>query len=257
MKTSRLERAALIGGPILALVIGAATASIDDLVGTANVGIMLAIIVTLAALVSRAAGLTTAITAALTFNFFHTRPYHSLRISQSRDVAIVVLLAVLGLVVSDISAWRRRREVKTARRDRAHEGPETARALLAETNPVSLVWPSVVGTIMDQLALAECRLETSVGRDRLLISRAGSRSADGDDGFVLPAQGAAVPVVADGTTLGYLVLTPRRDLGALWVERRVVIALADHVAIALTYTGHRHETKAVHDALEHPGEVIG
>ena len=34
------------------------------------------------------------------------------------------------------------------------------------------------------------------------------------------------------------VLIPRQGLGALWVERRVVVAFADHIAIALTYTGH-------------------
>jgi K+-sensing histidine kinase KdpD len=234
------QRAALIGGPILALVVGASTSSVRDLVGATNVGIILAIIVTLAALVSRAAGLATAVTAAVTFNFFHTQPYHSLRITESRDVVIVALLAVLGLVVSDISAWRRRRDVMSARRDRAKEGPETTRSLLATTQPVNLVWPSVVGTIMDQLGLADCRLVTTVSPDQVLISRTASRPADGDDGFVLPAQGAAIPVVADGATLGFLLLTPRQGLGALWVERRVVIAFADHVAIALTYTGHRN-----------------
>src|SRR5262245_1380440 len=193
---------------------------------------------TLAALVSRSAGLTAAITAALSFNFFHAPPYHSLRINESRDVFIVALLAVLGLVVSDISAWRRRRDVKHARHDRAYDGPDTTRALLDRSNPVDLVWPSVVGTIMDQLALADCRLESDIDREHVLISRAAARGSDGDDGFVLPAQGAAVPVVSGGRTLAYLVLTPRKGLGALWVERRVVLAFADHVAIALTYTGH-------------------
>ena len=88
------------------------------------------------------------------------------------------------------------------------------------------------------LGLADCRFEQSVGHDQVLISRTLSRSADGEDGFVLPAQGAAVPIVSGSTTLGYLLLIPRADLGALWVERRVVVALADHIAIALTYTGH-------------------
>jgi hypothetical protein len=244
VNSTRFQRAALIGGPVLAFAVGAATSSVRDLVGATNTGILLASIVTLAALVSRGAGLATAITAAVTYNFFHTRPYHSLRIHESRDVVIVALLAVLGLVVSDISAWRRRREVKIARSDRANDGPETTRTLLSTSQPVSVVWPSVVGTIMDQLGLAECRLDPTVAPDQVLISRTAARSADGDDGFVLPVQGAAIPVVFDGATLGYLVITPRRGLGALWVERRVVIALADHVAIALTYTGHRSTSRS-------------
>ena len=55
---------------------------------------------------------------------------------------------------------------------------------------------------------------------------------------MLPSTGAALPVVGNGVTLGYLILTPIRGVPSLWVERRVVIALADHIAIALTYAGH-------------------
>ena len=48
-----------------------------------------------------------------------------------------------------------------------------------------------------------------------------------------------MPVVSNGETLGHLVVAPQPGITSLWVERRVVIALADHLAIALTYTGHR------------------
>ena len=87
----------------MAVVVGAATATVRGDVGSTIVGVSLAIIVVVAALISRAAAITTAIAAAVTFNFFHTEPYHSLRIHEAGDVAIVALLLGLGFFVSDVT----------------------------------------------------------------------------------------------------------------------------------------------------------
>ena len=122
----QLARLGIVIGPIAAFVVGAATSSVRDQVGASNVGISLAIIVVLAALAGRGAALATAATAALTFNFFHTEPYHSLRIDSSKDVTIVALLAGLGLVVSDISAWIRRRDTISFRHQAGDRGPAGA-----------------------------------------------------------------------------------------------------------------------------------
>lgn len=238
MKRTHLPVLALFGGPVVVFVIGASTSSVRDEVGASNIGIALAIVVVLAALVSRGAGLATAGGAAITFNFFHTEPYHSLRVHSARDVTIVALLAGLGMVVTDISGWIRRRDLIAARHRIATDAPTQIEALLSTCRPVSEVWPSTVESIMDQLTLAECRFDRNEMTGLPLISRVVSKGDDGDDGFVLPSSGASVSVVADEITLGHLLVVPRRGISSLWVERRVVIALADHVAIALTYTGH-------------------
>lgn len=238
MDTSRARRTALVIGPLLALAVGAATSSTRDQIGATNVGVALAIIVVLAALTGRAAGLVTAAVAALTFNFFHTQPYHSLRIHETRDVVIVALLAALGLVVSDITAWLRRRDVIASRFTTAAEAPLLIADMLTSPRPVGEVWPAIATAIMDQLSLAECTFDPSKETTLPLISRSGGHRADIDDGFVLPAHGAALPVVSGGTLLGHLVLCPRARVSSLWVERRVAVALADHLAIALTYVGH-------------------
>jgi len=228
-------------GPIVAFVIGAATSSIRDQVGASNVGIALALVVALAALTGRGAGLTTAVTAALTFNFFHTQPYHSLRIREPHDVAIVALLAVLGLVISDITAWRRRREAIAHRHDRAAEAPDTIGALLAETHSVAQVWPTVVNAILDQLSQADCHLELTQPTGVPLISRAAGRRRDsGEDSFVLPAKGAAITVQHGDTVIGYLVVLPKPGNTSLTIERRTILAFADHLAIALGYGDRAH-----------------
>ncbi len=229
----------MVVGPVLAVLVGAVTSSIRDQVGASNIGIALAIIVVLAALCGRVAALTTAVAAALTFNFFHTQPYHSLRVHESRDVVIVALLAVLGLVVSDISSWMHRRETIDARLATANDAPRAVTEMLASPHPVGEVWPAVATTIIDQLGLADCSFEPGDHTKLPLISRVGASRAHTDDGFVLPSGGAALPVVSGTETLGHLVLRPRTGISSLWVERRVAVALADHVAIALTYTGHR------------------
>jgi len=108
--TIRLTRSAIFIGPLVAIGLGAATASVRDEVGSTIVGVALATVVTVAALIGRTAALTTALAAAITFNFFHTEPYHSLRIHDPGDVVIVALLLGLGVAISDVMGWTRRRE---------------------------------------------------------------------------------------------------------------------------------------------------
>lgn len=238
MNTNRAKRTAVVFGPALAIGLAAATSSVRSQVGASNVGVALAIIVVLAALGSRMAGLVTAAAAAVSFNFFHTQPYHSLRIHEPRDVVIVALLAVLGLVVSDITAWRRRRDIIDFRHGTAAEAPKRLAGLLSTPNRIDEVWPALTTMILDQLSLADVWFDPATHTDLPLISRTGATHAALDDGFVLPAHGAAMPIVSVGHVLGHLVLRPQAGITSLWVERRVVVALADHLTIALTYTGH-------------------
>ncbi|CAN0371732.1 unnamed protein product, partial [Phaeothamnion confervicola] len=225
-------------GPAIALLVGAATSSVRDQVGASGVGISLAIVVVLAALISRGAGIATAIAAALSFNYFHSQPYHSLRIHQSSDVVVVALLAGLGLVVSDISAWRRRRETIAFRLATAQDAPRRITEMLHEPHPVGDVWPGVTSLILDQLALADVWFDPSQDTKLPLVSMVRSTATSAEDGFVLPAHGAAMPIVAGADLLGHLILRPQHGITSLWVERRVALALADHLTIALTYTGH-------------------
>lgn len=250
VNTTRTSRLAIVIAPLVALCLGAATSQARDQVGASNVGIALAIIVALAALVSRGAGLTTAVTAALTFNFFHTRPYHSLRIHEPRDVAIVALLAVLGLVISDITAWRRRQEAIAHRHDRATEAPSTIGAMLAGVHPVGQLWPAVVSAVLDQLSLADCGVVAEQPTNLPIISRSVGRGVDGSDALVLPAKGASIAIVNGAATLGYLIVMPPPGSTSLTIERRVIVALADHLAIALTYGDHPFEGTSIDGAVQ-------
>jgi hypothetical protein len=53
------------------------------------------------------------------------------------------------------------------------------------------------------------------------------------DGFALPTRGAAVKVVANGRTLGQLVVKPDANVGVTREQRRAAVAIADQFAIAV------------------------
>jgi hypothetical protein len=91
------------------------------------------------------------------------------------------------------------------------------------------------------LALAECRFEGIDALDRPLLGPGGSllcghrRFADG--GFTLPDEGVAVAVEGAGRRFGYLLGTPVRGIGVSLERRRVAMALADQLGLALAAAG--------------------
>src|SRR5215213_566664 len=81
----------------------------------ANAALAMAVLTVAVALVDWLAGITTSIAAALSLNYFHTEPFHTLRVTDERDVVSIVLLALLGVAVSAVSAYRIRRNVHQIR----------------------------------------------------------------------------------------------------------------------------------------------
>ncbi len=233
---------AAAGGPLAALAIAGITSTVRDSIGTTNVALALAAVVVAAAITGRAAGLLTAFVAALSFNFLHTEPYHSLRIHDAHDVITVLLLAGLGLVISELGAWRRRAHQHAERRLSGLRALETTAAMLVRGATVDEVWTAIRDLLMATLPLADCRFEATIPESVAVLPRSGSllstgRSAGtmsiGQHGVELPTCGVAIEVACDGERFGSIVLTPRPDSGSLVEERRLAIALADQYAVAL------------------------
>jgi hypothetical protein len=220
-------------GPVVAVSVGGATGSVRGDVGSTIVGVTLAIIVTVAALVGRTAAIATAVAAAVTFNFFHTEPYHSLRIREPGDVAIVALLLGLGFLVSDVTALMRRRERFARQRSIAEGAAAGVPALLGADRPIVDVWPTLASSLLDELSFATCRFVPGAAIELSIIADSPSHDAPNRATFVLPAAGAAVPIRREGRTVGHLVLTPQAGNTSLTVQRSVVHALAATVASAL------------------------
>src|SRR6202011_4752339 len=87
----------------------------------------------------RAGGAVAALVAAVSFDFFFTRPYYSFSINNGDDVQTVILLLAVGLAVGEIVARRRQSRAVAQRRGREAEylrhvaelgaGGESARGL--------------------------------------------------------------------------------------------------------------------------------
>ena len=217
----------------MAVVVGAATATVRGDVGSTIVGVSLAIIVTVAGLISRAAAIATAVAAAVTFNFFHTEPYHSLRIHEPGDVAMVALLLGLGFLVSDVTAWMRRRERVERQHSIAAAATADVPALLGADRPTLEVWPTLASSLLDELSFATCRYVAGTAIELSIIADSPGHDTPDQETFVLPAAGAAVPIRHAGRIVGHLVLTPEAGHTSLTVRRSVVHALAATVASAL------------------------
>src|SRR5258706_1122651 len=95
-------------GGLAPIVAGAALVAVRGHVEPSNIVLILGIIVVAAGSVGgRAAGAVAAMTAAASYDFFHTKPYLSLLIHDADDVEMTILLLVLGLISGQL-AWQAR-----------------------------------------------------------------------------------------------------------------------------------------------------
>ena len=104
-----------VAGFVASLLIGVAIEPFRGTVGLENVALgYLLVVVVAAAVGGRAAGLISALSAALSYDFFLTTPYHSLRIDSVAQVITVALLFGTGIVASLAGRARRRQTVEAA-----------------------------------------------------------------------------------------------------------------------------------------------
>jgi K+-sensing histidine kinase KdpD len=225
-------------GAIAAVLIAGLLVPLRDWLGSANVALILAAIVVGAAIFGgRFAGGITSIAAALSFDYFYTQPFYDLRINDHQDIVTALLLLVLGVAVGQLAVMRygARRVEQLHARGAAHL--EDVAAVVAAGANLDEVWPVVRRALIDQLDLAACQFEPApFSTEHTSLDRAGHidtrklRYEPG--GFALPLDGVTVPVVANREELGRLVLVPRPGRGTTRAQRRVVIALADQLAVA-------------------------
>ena len=88
------------------IVVAAALVALRDHLLNANVALVLVLVVVLAAVGGgRSAGAVAAVSAALSFNFFHTVPYLTLEIDSADDVETTLLLLAVGLAVGQLASY--------------------------------------------------------------------------------------------------------------------------------------------------------
>src|SRR5437588_9726283 len=83
-------------GGLVPIAVASALVAVRGHVASANVALLLGVVVVVAgSFGGRAAGAVAALTAAASYDFFHTKPYLSLLIHDADDVEMTALLLVL------------------------------------------------------------------------------------------------------------------------------------------------------------------
>lgn len=230
----RFRLALTIAGPLVVIGIAWASTGVRDTMEIANVALVSAVITVAVATLSWKAGVTTSIAAALSLNYFHTEPVHSLRITSQSDLVAVVLLASIGIAVSVATALRIRLFAREHSAITASEHRSLLATASAADRSVAVVWVEAVKAACAGMSLVDCRIEPAGASKLPLIARQ-RMHPDDPTTFVLP-EGGAVVAFAEPRATAQLTITPRPGIGSVVLERRVVFAFADQLELALNTT---------------------
>lgn len=245
--TSRIAHAAAVRKSILANVLGmvaplGVTAALvparSSLAGTAAALILVAVIVAVAILGSRVAGVIASVSSGLWFDFFLTRPYERLAISHRPDLETTVSLFVVGLIVTEIAArGRHHRLVAVEETDYValiHDLGE----MVALGEPAAQVVERASNELIHLLHLRRCVYQPGVPEpNRTTVLSSGEvvhgRLRWGISTVGLPGSEVDLLVHYGGRTLGRFVLGPTPGWPVSRERMIVAVAIAGQVGAAL------------------------
>jgi hypothetical protein len=224
-------------GPIL---VAGLLVPVRDHVASANVALVFVVVVVLAAaLGGRWGGVIAAIVSAMSFDFFLTRPYGSLKIDRADDIIATILLLAVGLIVGEIVVWAHRGHRRSRRGRDEIQSIHRVAEQVAAGDRADTVLRSVQAELSGLLSLRGCEFEEPpFGAPLPRLERNGAidatrrRFSRGE--FALPAEGVEIPVLGGGRQIGRLVLAPDPDVGVSIEERVVAIALSDQLGAVLS-----------------------
>jgi K+-sensing histidine kinase KdpD len=207
----------------------------------AALALMLAV-VGVAATGYRLAGILAALSAAVWFDFFLTRPYERFTIYRTTDIETTVLILVIGIAVTELAVWGRRQHLAAIRRAGYLDGINAAAEAVATGNSAPTLVDEVGDRLIQILSLRGCRFEYGVaglGRPARLQHNGQVTVSDRPwdterDG--LPAE-TELLVEVGGILQGRFLLQAQPDTRPTLEARLVAIALADQVGGALA-AGH-------------------
>ena len=212
----------------------------DDFENTDAALILVVVVVAVASAGSRAAGYVAALSSAVWFDFFLTRPYGQFSIDRASDVETTVLLLGIGVAVTEIAVWGRRQQASASQRAGYLTGIHAA----AEAAVAADGGFGVVGHVSEQLiellTLSSCQFQHGVAGLGVIgrLHHDGSVTVGArpwpSDEVGLPTGGDVELLVQGGGYLqGRFVLTAMDGSRPTLEQRLVATALADQVGAAL------------------------
>lgn len=183
----------------------------------------------------RYAGVASALMAAVSYDFFHTVPYLSLKINSGDQILVTVLLFVVGMVVGGLSTQAEETlvEAQVVGDDAASVRRVLEVATKGDSTDTEL---SVRAELQQLLSLQACDFTTHT-TDLPLLGRNGSLPEKHiryqPEGFELPVDGFALSVEAFGHHFGQLECKPVTGVGVHTMNRRTAVALAEVLGLVL------------------------
>jgi K+-sensing histidine kinase KdpD len=199
--------------------------------------VLILVVVAVAAIGYRLAGAVAALSAAVWFDFFLTRPYERFTITRAADIETTVLILVIGVAVTEIAVRGRRQHVAASRRAGYLEGINAAAEAVAVGGSPPVLIDQVCVQLTRLLSLRSCRFEYGVAGlggparlqhdGQLVAAGAGAVEPDG-----LPAD-TELLVVNHGILQGRFLMSPEPGSRPTLEQRLVAVAFADQVGAAL------------------------
>jgi K+-sensing histidine kinase KdpD len=199
---------------------------------------LILVVVAVAANGYRLAGVLAAISAAVWFDFFLTRPYEQFTITRTSDLETTVLILLIGIAVTELAVWGRRQHLAASRRAGYLEGINAAaEAVATGGSPVTLV-DQVAGQLTRLLSLRSCRFEYGVaGLGRPARLQHDGQLMAGGQIWDLDREGwpgdTELLVENHGLLQGRYLLVPEPGSRPTLEQRLVAAAFADQVGAAL------------------------
>jgi Domain of unknown function (DUF4118) len=227
----------------LVLPIGVAAACIPlrAHVAAADVALLLAVIILVAAtLGGRLTGAVAALEAAVAFDLFFTKPYYSLRINRAEDVETAVLMLIVGVAIGEIvTRGRRDRHAAHVSRSNLERVSRFTELAAGGERPGRLIRVAR-RELIDLLELDDAEFERPPFFDalpRLNHSGLSIPPALSTDGDTAARRGQIeLPIWAEGLEVGRFVLMLPDDATGLEFApqaRTSALALADQLGVAL------------------------
>ena len=202
--------------------------------------VMILVVVAVAANGYRLAGVLAAVSVAVWFDFFLTRPYETFSITRRTDIETTVLLLVIGVAVTEIAVWGRRQHLTASRRAGYLEGISSAAQAVAAGGSASALIDQVTGQLTQLLSLRSCSFQRGVaglGRPARLRHDGsvtiGQRAWNVDSEGFPASSDTELLVESGGMFQGRFLMTPAPEARPTLEQRLLAVALADQVGAAL------------------------
>lgn len=161
MTRPRVVGAVGLLGPLLAVAI---LVPFRDSVANTNAALLLVLlVVAVAALGDRRAGVLAAVSSGVWFDFFLTQPYQRFAITKRGDLETTVLLLAVGVAVTELAVWGRRRQAEVSRLLGYEEGIRAATESISDGASTQVVIAQVCEQLCRVLGLRECRFDYGAG----------------------------------------------------------------------------------------------